>query len=72
LQDVRLVQGEYVEISADNLASNVLSLHGEVLSLDLCLYADRRFRFYDPISQQILLTYAEAEFDRSLEQRARF
>ena len=65
LQGVRLDQGEYVAISPKILSDRVLSLPSEVLGLDLHLYADKGFRFYDPISEQILRSYAEAEFERS-------
>jgi len=78
LQGVRLEQGKYVEIAAKSLPNQVLSLHSEVLGLDLHLYPDQGFRFYDPISQQILRTYSEleqarfqAELERSFAQEAR-
>jgi Uma2 family endonuclease len=70
LQGVRLEQGKYVEIPA-TLTENVLSLSSEVLSLDLHLYPDQRFRFYDPISNQILRSLSESELERSLERRFR-
>jgi len=63
LQGVRLEQGKYVDISS-TLDEHILSLHSEVLGLDLNLYSDRGFRFYDPISNQILRSHAEAEQDR--------
>ncbi|WP_434688341.1 Uma2 family endonuclease [Pseudanabaena minima] len=72
LQGVRLENGEYVAIASSTLSDNTLSLHSEVLGLDLHLYSDRGFRFFDPISNQVLRSYAEAEFERSQEQRARF
>ncbi|MFM7887972.1 MAG: hypothetical protein ACKPCM_15070, partial [Pseudanabaena sp.] len=63
---------------ASVLADGTLALHSEVLGLDLHLYADLGFRFFDPISHQILRSYAEAEHDRmvaewnrSYEQQAR-
>jgi Uma2 family endonuclease len=78
LQGVRLENGEYVAIAASVLADGTLSLHSEVLGLDLNLYPDLGFRFFDPISYQILRSYAEAEHDRlvaelerSYEQQAR-
>jgi len=71
LQGVRLEQGEYVPIAPKIVSDQVLSLPSAVLGLDLHLYPDQGFRFYDPISNQILRSYAEAEFERSLEQRAR-
>lgn len=39
-------------------------MRSEVLGLDLRLYLDKRFRFFDPKSNQILRSYAEAEQDR--------
>jgi Uma2 family endonuclease len=74
LQGVRLEQGKYVEIPVLTLPDDVLSFHSEVLGLDLHLYPNKGFRFYDPISNQILRSYAEseqarfqAELERSLE-----
>jgi Uma2 family endonuclease len=72
LQGVRLVNGKYVPIAASTLPDGTLSLHSEVLGLDLHLYPNLGFRFFDPISNQILRSYAEAEFERVFEQRARF
>jgi Uma2 family endonuclease len=78
LQGVRLKQGQYVEIISSSLADQGLSLHSEVLGLDLHLYPDQRFRFYDPISQEILRSLSEseqarfqAELERSFAQQAR-
>ena len=78
LQGLRLENGEYAAIAASILPEGTLSLHSEVLGLDLHLYPDLGFRFFDPISQQILRSYAEAEHDRliaelerSYEQQAR-
>jgi Uma2 family endonuclease len=79
LQGLRLEEGEYVKIPYGMLSdptsilpNQILSLHSEVLGLDLCLYPNKGFRFYDPISHQILRSYAESEYERSLEQGARF
>lgn len=78
LQGVRLEQGKYEAIAVSVLPDDILSLHSEVLGLDLHLYPDRGFRFYDPISNQVLLSYDEAErarfqaeLERSFEQQAR-
>lgn len=71
LQGVRLERGQYIEIAILALPNNVLSLHSEVLGLDLRLYPERGFRFYDPIGKQVLRTYAEAERERLEQQRAR-
>jgi len=70
LQGVRLQKGRYVEIPS-TLPNNVLSLPSEVLGLNLHLYPDKRFRFYDPISNQILRSLAESELERSLERQFR-
>jgi Uma2 family endonuclease len=78
LQGLRLENGQYEPISILTLPDNTLSLHSEVLGLDLRLFPDNSFRFYDPISKQILRSHAEAEharyqaeLDRSYEQQAR-
>jgi Uma2 family endonuclease len=72
LQGMRLENGEYIAIAASTLPDHTLSLHSEVLGLDLHLYPNLGFRFFDPISNQILRSYAEAEFERVFEQRARY
>jgi len=59
LQGVRLEQGKYVEIAAKSLPNQVLSLHSEVLGLDLHLYPNQSFRFF------------QAELERSFAQEAR-
>ncbi|NJM28160.1 MAG: Uma2 family endonuclease, partial [Pseudanabaena sp. RU_4_16] len=71
LQGMRLEKGNYVAIpyemrpAASSTSPNgLLSLHSEVLGLDLRLYPDKKFRFFDPKSNQILRSYAEAEQDR--------
>jgi Uma2 family endonuclease len=78
LQGLRLENGQYEPISILTLPDNTLSLHSEVLGLDLHLFPDKSFRFYDPIAKQILRSHAEAEharyqaeLDRSYEQQAR-
>ena len=71
LQGMRLEQGKYMEIASKILPDGVLSLHSETLGLDLHLYPDRRFRFYDPRSSQVLRSHGEAEQERSREQQAR-
>jgi len=78
LQGVRLEQGKYVAIPTSMLSDNVLSLPSQVLGLDLHLYPDRGFRFYDRVTNQVLRSYAEAErsrfqseLERSFEQQAR-
>jgi Uma2 family endonuclease len=64
LHGVRLENGEYVAIASSVLADGTLSLHSEVLGLDLHLYPNLNFRFFDPISNQMLRSYAESEHDR--------
>jgi Uma2 family endonuclease len=78
LQGVRLVNGKYNPIPVLTLSDGTLSLHSETLGLDLHLFPDKSFRFYDPISRQILRSHAEAEharyqaeLDRAYEQQAR-
>ena len=66
LNGVRLENGEYVAIASSVLADGTLSLHSEVLGLDLHLYPNLNFRFFDPISDQMLRSYAEAEHDREI------
>ena len=48
------------------MPDGTLTLHSEVLGLDLHLYPNLNFRFFDPISNQMLRSYAEAEHDRSI------
>jgi Uma2 family endonuclease len=72
LQGLSLESGEYVAIAPSMLDDGTLSLHSEVLGLDLHLYPNLGFRFFDPISREILRSHAEAEFERAYEQRARF
>ena len=78
LQGVRLENDKYIAIATSTLPDGTLSLHSEVLGLDLHMYPDLSFRFYDPISNQVLRSYAEleharyqAELERSYEQQAR-
>jgi Uma2 family endonuclease len=66
LNGVRLENGEYVAIASSILPDGTLSLHSEVLDLDLHLYPSLNFRFFDPISNQMLRSYAEAEHDREV------
>ncbi|WP_019501574.1 Uma2 family endonuclease [Pseudanabaena sp. PCC 6802] len=66
LKGLRLEDGKYVEIVSRTLPDGVFSLHSETLGLDLHLYPDRRFRFYDPKSSQTLRSLGESERERSL------
>ena len=77
LQGVRLENGKYFAIASSVLADGTLSIHSQTLGLDLHLFPDKTFRFYDPISKQILRSHAEAEharyqaeLDRSYAQQA--
>jgi Uma2 family endonuclease len=71
LNGVSLENGKYVAIASSILADGTLSLHSKVLGLDLHLYSDKKFRFFDPISNQMLRDYAEAEHDRHEAEHAR-
>jgi Uma2 family endonuclease len=71
LQGVRLENGKYVPIPVSTLADGSLAIRSEVLDLDLHLYLDRRFRFFDPIAKQILRSHSESEHDRNLAEHAR-
>jgi len=71
LQGVRLENGKYEPIPILTLSDNTLSLHSAVLGLDLHLFPDKSFRFYDPISKQILRSHAEAEHARYQAELAR-
>jgi Uma2 family endonuclease len=64
LQGVRLEQGQYVEIASRTLPNGVLSLHSETLGLDLHLYPDKRFRFFDPSTGEVLRSHSESERSR--------
>ncbi len=66
LHGLRLENGEYVAIASSVLEDGTLSLHSEVLGLDLHLYPNLNFRFFDPISNQMLRSYAESEHDREI------
>ena len=72
IQGVRLEGEKYVNIPAKILDNDVLSLSSTVLGLDLRLYPDRGFRFYDPRSNEILRSLQESEQDREIEKQARF
>jgi hypothetical protein len=70
LKGFRLVQDNYFPIPATRFAENSLTLFSEVLKLELRLQ-EGEFRFYDPATFQILLTYQETEqARREAEQRA--
>jgi Uma2 family endonuclease len=60
LQGFRLVDKNYQPLPTGIAESGELSLHSDVLGLDLRL-ENNKLRFYDPVTGQKLLTYQEAE-----------
>lgn len=70
LQGVRLVNGEYEPIPANNIAFDTLWLYSEVLELELHLISGE-LRFKDPETGELLKTYKELEQARLAEQQAR-
>lgn len=78
LQGFRLIKGHYESLPITQQAGGGLAGRSEVLSLELRLYPDNRFRFHDPASGQDLLSHDEtnaawqqAERDREKEAQAR-
>jgi Uma2 family endonuclease len=71
LQGVRLENGKYVPIPVSALPDGTLSVRSEVLGLDLHLYPNMNFRFFDPIARQSLRSHSEAEHDRHEAELAR-
>ena len=69
LQGFRLVDGRYASIAVRG--DGALTGRSEVLALELRLYPDGRFRFYDPASGQDLPSLEEAERGRDAEVQAR-
>ncbi len=65
LQGLRLVNGDYQPIPANNPADGVLSLTSEVLGLELRLLAIG-LRFYNPAMDRLLLDYEEEADARQL------
>ncbi|MCU0545864.1 MAG: Uma2 family endonuclease [Oscillatoriaceae cyanobacterium Prado104] len=70
LQGLRLVNGEYEPIPANNIAFDTLWLYSEVLELELHLISGE-LRFKDPQTGEFLKTYQESEQARFAEQQAR-
>jgi Uma2 family endonuclease len=70
LQGARLVEGTYQPLSTTVLPTGALTLHSDVLGLDLCFEGDS-FHFYNPATSQKLLTYEEAEQARQQAEQAR-
>ncbi|MGB5961698.1 MAG: Uma2 family endonuclease [Coleofasciculaceae cyanobacterium] len=60
LKGSRLVEGKYQSITPSLLADGVLSIHSQVLGLDLRLLG-KELRFYEPVSQRRLLSPLETE-----------
>jgi len=60
LQGLRLVEGTYQPMSATVLPTGELTLHSDVLGLDLRLAGDM-LQFYDPTTSRRFLTYEESE-----------
>ena len=60
LQGLRLVNGEYQRIPANNIAFDTLWLYSEVLELELHLISGE-LRFKDPQTGEFLKTYKELE-----------
>ncbi len=65
LQGFRLVDKNYQPLSAGIAENGELSLHSDVLGLDLRL-ENNKLRFYDPVPGQKLLSYQEAEQARQV------
>ena len=70
LQGVRLVNGEYQPIPANDIAFDTLWLYSEVLELELHLIGGE-LRFKDPQTGDFLKTYKELDQARIAEQQAR-
>ncbi|NJM61167.1 MAG: Uma2 family endonuclease [Oscillatoriales cyanobacterium RU_3_3] len=70
LQGLRLVNGEYEPIPANNISFDTLWLYSEVLELELHLIGGE-LRFRDPQTGEFLKTYKESEQARLAEQQAR-
>jgi Uma2 family endonuclease len=70
LQGSRLVGRNYQPLPATTLSDGTLTLHSDVLGLDLWL-EHGRLRLYDPATGQKLLTYQEVELARQQAELAR-
>jgi hypothetical protein len=60
LKGLQLVDDNYQPLPSTPLSSGGLTLHSDILGLDLCL-EHGLLRFFDPATGQPLLTYREAE-----------
>ncbi|MBR8835859.1 MAG: Uma2 family endonuclease [Stigonema ocellatum SAG 48.90 = DSM 106950] len=70
LKGVNLLKGKYQPIVSNTLLDGVLSIHSEVLGLDLRLI-DGELRFYDPQTGKKLLSHKETEQARLQAEQAR-
>lgn len=61
LQGFHLSEGNYFPIAPTALSDGFLSIHSEVLGLDLRVNSDGQFRFYNPVTGSKLMTHREAE-----------
>jgi Uma2 family endonuclease len=66
LQGLRLDEGNYHPMAITTLADGSRSIRSEVLGLDLRIDASGSLRFFDPITNQKLLTHEE--LDQALQQ----
>lgn len=70
LQGYRLVDDYYLPIPATPLSKNAFALHSNILQLDL-QWRDGVLHFYDPETEEYLLTYDEAIDTRLAAEQAR-
>ncbi|MGB3535340.1 MAG: Uma2 family endonuclease [Microcoleaceae cyanobacterium] len=70
LKGYRLVGENYVQIQPTLLPNNELNVYSEVLNLELQLQSGE-LRFYDPVTQEKLLSYLELEQARRTAEQAR-
>jgi Uma2 family endonuclease len=70
LKGSRLVEGKYQALTPRLLPDGVLSIHSEVLGLDLRLLG-KELRFYEPVSERRLLSPLETEQARQQAEQAR-
>ncbi|MBD0339474.1 MAG: Uma2 family endonuclease [Microcoleus sp. Co-bin12] len=69
LQGVRLVNGQYEPIEANNLAFDTLWLYSEVLGLELHIVSGE-LRFRNPQTEEFLKTYQQSEQARQAAESA--
>ena len=71
LKGYRLDRGHYAPLPVTERAGGALTGRSETLGLELRLYPEDRFRFYDPVSGGDLLSHEEAETRLGQEAQAR-